>query len=65
MMAHARPLTTTIELTETELFAKIQLQLVNRYSVDPHLASEMAWDLIDVLSAVDSDIDIFEKYFLQ
>jgi hypothetical protein len=65
MMAHARSQNTTIELTETELFAKIQLQLVNRYSVDPQLASEMAWDLIDVLSAVDSDIDIFEKYFLQ
>jgi hypothetical protein len=65
MMAHARPHSAFIELTETELFAKIQLNLISRYSIEPKLASEMAWDLIDVLTAVDSDIDIFEKYFLQ
>lgn len=61
MLAHARSL---VELTETELFIKIQSELVNRYGVDGRLASEMAWDLIEVLSAVDGDIDIFEKYFL-
>lgn len=61
MLAHARSL---VEMTETELFAKIQSELVNRYAVDARLASEMAWDLIEVLSAVDGDIDIFEKYFL-
>jgi hypothetical protein len=65
MMAHARLHSAFIEITETELFAKIQFQLVNRYGIDTKLASEMAWDLIEVLSAVDSDIDIFEKYFLQ
>lgn len=51
-------------MNETELFAKIQLELVNRYQVDPNLASEMAWDLIDMLSAVDGNFEIFEKYFL-
>ncbi len=51
-------------VTEAELFSKIQLELVHRYAVDERLASEMAWDLLNVLSAVDSDIDIFEKYFL-
>lgn len=51
-------------MTEAEIFSKIQLELVHRYSVDERLASEMAWDLMNVLSAVDSDIDIFEKYFL-
>lgn len=61
MLAHARSL---VELTETELFIKIQSELVTRYGVDGRLASEMAWDLIEVLSAVDGDIDIFEKYFL-
>jgi hypothetical protein len=49
---------------ETELFIRTQSELVNRYGVDEKLASEMAWDLLEVLSAVDSDIDIFEKYFL-
>jgi hypothetical protein len=64
MLAHARLHPSLTDMTETELFAKIQLQLVNRYDVDPNLASEMAWDLIEVLSTVDGDIDIFEKYFL-
>lgn len=61
MLAHAllHP-----SLNETELFIKIQTELVTRYEVDERLASEMAWDLIEVLSAVDGDIDIFEKYFL-
>ncbi len=63
MHAHARFHSAFVE-TDTELFAKIQLELVNRYGVDSKLASEMAWDLLEVLSAVDSDIDIFEKYFL-
>ena len=52
-------------MNDAEIFAKIQAQLVNRYQVDEKLANEMAWDLIEVLSAVDGDIDIFEKYFLQ
>lgn len=54
----------SLKMTETELFAKIQAELVNRYGVDGKLASEMAWDLLEILSAVDGDIDIFEKYFL-
>lgn len=64
-MVNSRLQSSLVEITETEMFAKIQLQLVNRYGVDQKLASEMAWDLIEVLAAVDSDIEIFEKYFLQ
>lgn len=52
-------------MNETEVFAKVQAELVNRYGVDSKLASEMAWDFIEVLSAVNGDIDMFEKYFLQ
>jgi hypothetical protein len=63
MLAHAH--SSFNLMNETELFSKIQIQLIQRYSVDEKLASEMAWDLLEVLSAVDSDIDIFEKYFLQ
>lgn len=62
MQAYA--LFSTKQLNETELFIKIQSELITRYEVDEKLASEMAWDLIEVLSAVDGDIDIFEKYFL-
>lgn len=65
MLAHVLMPPTFKQVNEIELFAKIQLELVNRYSIDSKLASEMAWDLIEVLAAVDSDIEIFEKYFLQ
>lgn len=63
MHAHARP-NSWSQINETELFAKIQLELVNRYSIDDKLASEMAWDFLEVLVAIDSDIEIFDKYFL-
>lgn len=63
MLAHAH-FHPEASRTEVEFFAKIQLELVQRYGIDGKLASEMAWDLIEVLSAVDGDIDIFEKYFL-
>lgn len=62
--AHACLNSSFADLTEVELFAKIQAELVNRYGVDERLASEMAWDLIEVLTAVDGDVDMFEKYFL-
>lgn len=63
---HARALmhNSLTDLNETEIFARIQLQLVNRYGVDEKLASEMAWDFIEVMTAIDADIDIFDKYFL-
>jgi hypothetical protein len=64
MLAHTLSRSALETMNEAELFAKIQLELVNRYQVDPQLASEMAWDLIEVLSAVDGNFDIFEKYFL-
>ncbi len=64
---HARALlhTSFSDVNETEVFARIKLELVNRYGVDEKLASEMAWDFLEVLSAVDGNIDIFDKYFLQ
>ncbi len=65
MLAHTFSRSAMNDLNETELFSKIQLELINRYQVDPNLASEMTWDLMEVLSAVDSNFDIFEKYFLQ
>ena len=65
MAAHALFQDFSNTQNEAELFAKIQLELIQRYSVEPSLASEMAWDLIEVLSAIDGNFDIFEKYFLQ
>lgn len=63
MLAYA--LNSITHTNEAELFLKIQAELITRYEVDEKLAAEMASDLIEVLSAVDSDIDIFQKYFLQ
>ena len=64
---HARALMhpSFADINETEVFARIQLELVNRYGVDEKLASEMAWDFIEVLTAIDGNMDIFDKYFLQ
>lgn len=64
MLAHTHTNFSLSQINETELFARIQLELVNRYSIDDKLASEMAWDFMEVLTAVNSDIEIFEKYFL-
>lgn len=63
---HARALMhpSFADINETEVFARIQLELVNRYGVDEKLASEMAWDFIEVLTAIDGNMDIFDKYFL-
>ncbi len=65
MLAHTLFSRSNNQLNDVELFAKIQAELVNRYEIDEKLASEMAWDLFEVLSAVDGDFDIFQKYFLQ
>jgi hypothetical protein len=51
-------------ISETELFFKVQYQIMNLYDVDEKLACEMAWDLIEVLTAVDSNMRAFEKFFL-
>jgi hypothetical protein len=64
MAAHARLSIFDSQLSETEIFAKIQIELVQRYSVAENLASEMAWDLMEILTAVDGDMDRLEKYFL-
>jgi hypothetical protein len=64
MHARARLISSQDQFNEIELFARIQAELVNRYTVDEKLASEMAWDFIEVMTAVDGDVDIFEKYFL-
>jgi hypothetical protein len=64
MLAYTLFQPSSYQLNETELFSKIQIELANRYSIDPRLASEMAWDLVEVLTAINGDVEIFEKYFL-
>ncbi len=64
MLAHAQNRGSVRDLNETQLFTKIQGELISRYEVDGRLASEMAWDLLEVLTAVDGDVEMLEKYFL-
>lgn len=46
------------------LFGQVKYELISRYNIEDELASEMAIDLLEVLTAVDSNVDIFQKYFL-
>lgn len=63
---HARALlhSSLSDVNEAEVFAKIKMEMVNRYGIEDKLASEMAWDFIEVLTAIDGNMDIFDKYFL-
>jgi hypothetical protein len=51
-------------INDQNLFNKLKQELCVRYDIDDQLASEMAIDLLEVLVAVDSDVEILEKYFL-
>lgn len=48
-----------------DLASKIQAELVFKYDLNPYLASEMAWDLVEALNLIDVDMDFIEKFLLQ
>jgi hypothetical protein len=50
-------------ICEKEIFLKVKYQIQNQYEIDEKLASEMAWDLIEVLTAIDCNLGVFEKFF--
>jgi hypothetical protein len=45
-------------------FGQLKSELIHRYNIQEELASEMASDLLEVLVATDSNVEIFQKYFL-
>lgn len=49
---------------ETEISQKFQFHLIEKYGINEHMASEMSCEFIEMLQAVDADLNIFEKYFL-
>lgn len=51
-------------LTSTELGLRLTSQIVDKYGIDPRLASEMAWDLLELLDAIDGNLDTLDKFFL-
>lgn len=53
----------TFEL-ETEISEKFQFHLIEKYGLDEHMASEMSFEFVEMLQAVDADLSILEKYFL-
>ena len=53
------------KIYETDLFIRIQNELMNRYQVDDRLAQEMTWDFLDLLLTLNSDLSLVDQYFLQ
>lgn len=53
-----------ITLSSTELGRRLTSQIIDRYGIDPRLASEMAWDLLELLDAIDGNLEALDKFFL-
>lgn len=47
-------------LLQTRLLSEIR----ERYGVDDNLASEMAWDFMEILTATDASLETLDKYIL-
>jgi hypothetical protein len=47
-----------------DLHQKISSELLGRYGIDDRLANEMAWDFIEVITAVDGDLETLDKFIL-
>lgn len=63
MSTHTR---TSLDVSSfNDLGSRLCSQISERYEVDQRLASEMAWDLLELLAAVDSDLDTLDKFYLK
>lgn len=51
-------------LSNTEIGLRLTSQIVDKYGIDPRLASEMAWDLLELIDAIDGNLDTLDKFFL-
>jgi len=51
-------------LSLNDLGSKLSHQLSERYGVDQRLASEMAWDLLEIMTAIDSDLEALDRYYI-
>jgi hypothetical protein len=49
-------------VSTADLGSKLCGQIVDRYGIDPRLASEMAWDLLELIDAVDGDRDALDRF---
>ena len=48
----------------SQLYSKLQREMMERYGIEAPLASEMALDFLEIIVAVDGDVGILEKYIL-
>lgn len=64
MRLHTRFFAHDSGLSNNELGRRLTSQIIDRYGIDPRLASEMAWDLLELLDAIDGDLSTLDKFFL-
>jgi len=64
MMTHARFSNDQLP-SSTDLGQRLSHQIIDRYGIDPRLASEMAWDLLELLDAVDADREVLGRVYLR
>lgn len=48
----------------TLLHSKIFEEIQERYGVESQLASEMAWDFLEILACTDASFEALDKYIL-
>jgi hypothetical protein len=52
------------DLSFNDLGSRLCSQITERYGVDQRLASEMAWDLLELMAAIDSDLDALDRFYI-
>ncbi len=55
---------THTDLSLNDLGTRLCTQISEKYGVDQRLASEMAWDLLEIMTAIDSDLDALDRYYI-
>ncbi len=56
--------TVSDSLSINDLGSRLCSPITDRYGVDQRLASEMAWDLLEIMSAIDSDLEALDRYYI-
>jgi hypothetical protein len=46
------------------LAEKLKREISSKYDVEDRLASEMAWDLLEMICVIDGNMDALNKYVL-
>ena len=60
-MTHTTHITVNDQLLLAE---KLKEEISMKYDVEERLASEMAWDLLEIICVIDGDMDALNKFVL-